>query len=74
MNRAEHMAWAKTRALELVDQGDLVGAFASFTSDLGKHPECENALRLQMELGAAQLVAGHLATTPDMRHWIEGFA
>jgi len=41
MNRQEHMAWAKRRALEYVDTGDVKNAFASMASDLGKHPETE---------------------------------
>ena len=38
-SRAEHLAWCKARALEYVDRGELNQALASFTSDLGKHPE-----------------------------------
>jgi hypothetical protein len=37
--RAEHMKWAKDRALEYADQGDTGNAIASLMSDLGKHPE-----------------------------------
>lgn len=35
--RADHLAWCKQRALQYVDAGDLTGAYASMTSDLGKH-------------------------------------
>jgi hypothetical protein len=41
MNRAEHVRWCKQRALEYVDTGDLVNALASFTSDMGKHPDTQ---------------------------------
>lgn len=34
--RAEHLAWAKERALEYLP-GDVTGAMTSFTSDLNKH-------------------------------------
>lgn len=35
MNRSEHLEWAKGRALELLDAGDIGGAWASFASDMG---------------------------------------
>jgi hypothetical protein len=34
MTREEHLAWAKTRALEYANRGDLVNAVASMGSDL----------------------------------------
>lgn len=36
--RAEHLSWAKERALEYVERGELQDAFNSIASDLGKHP------------------------------------
>ena len=39
VDRAEHLAWCKQRALEYLDQGDLANAVASMGSDLNKHPE-----------------------------------
>lgn len=36
MTRAEHLQWAKDRALEYVAIGDMNQAFASMTSDLRK--------------------------------------
>ncbi len=42
MNRAEHLQWAKDRALTYVDDGDYVNAVASFMSDLSKHPDTES--------------------------------
>lgn len=71
MTRAEHLAWAKERALEYVDQGDLQNAFASLTSDLNKHPD--TARHSGIELGMMQLMAGHLTTARDMRDFIQGF-
>jgi len=38
-SRAEHLAWAKARALEYVDAGNIMQAMASLTSDLTKHDE-----------------------------------
>lgn len=71
ITRAEHLAWCKQRALEYIDQGDPRSAFLSMVSDLGKHPETENHLAIQ--LGTRLLIAGHLATPDQMREFIEGF-
>jgi hypothetical protein len=38
LTRAEHLQWAKARALEYVEAGDLANACASMLSDLSKHP------------------------------------
>lgn len=73
MTREEHLAWAKERALEYVDAGDLSQAFASLTSDLGKHDELAGALKIQHDLGWPQYFAGHFNTAARMRAWIEGF-
>lgn len=37
MTREQHLAWAKQRALEYVDAGEVDQAFASLMSDLNKH-------------------------------------
>ena len=71
MTRAEHLQWAKDRALEYVDAGDVQNAFASMASDLNKHPETQGHAGL--ELGMMQLMAGMLSTPAQMRHFIEGF-
>jgi len=71
MNRVEHMAWAKQRALEYVDAGDVNNALASMASDLGKHPETEGHAGIQ--LGMMQLMSGYLKTPEAMRKFIEGF-
>lgn len=69
--RAEHLAWAKERALNLVQRGELQEAFFSMVSDLGKHSGTEGHIGL--ELGGRLLYAGHLSTAGEMRRWIEGF-
>lgn len=71
MNRAEHLAWCKTRALEYVDAGNLQEAFASMGSDLGKHPETANNAGIMM--GMMRLMGGHLSTRDEMRKFINGF-
>lgn len=71
MNRAEHMAWAKTRALEYVDRGDCVGALASLSSDIRKHPETDNEA---MTFLCALIGPRHVDDPHGMRAFIEGFA
>ena len=71
MDRKEHMQWAKDRALEYVDAGDLTGGFTSLASDLCKHTETQKHPGIQ--LGMGQLLAGSLSTQQEMRRFIEGF-
>lgn len=71
MDRAEHLQWCKDRAIAYVESNDLNQAFASFSSDMSKHPETENHSALN--LGAMLLFGGHLDTAAKMRKWIEGF-
>lgn len=70
MTRAEHLAWAKERALEYVDAGDVPNALASINSDMRKHPE--TAEHSGLELGMMLALGGHLQTPAQMREWIEG--
>jgi hypothetical protein len=69
--RQEHMEWCKKRALEYVEAGDLDQAFASMASDLGKHPDTESHMGIQ--LGMMELISGHLNSADKMRRFIEGF-
>lgn len=71
MTRQEHLDWCKTRALEYVDSGDLTNAYASMTSDLGKHPETAGHSKIQ--LGMMLMMKGNLKTQDEMRRFIEGF-
>jgi hypothetical protein len=71
MDRQQHLAWCKKRALEYVDEGDISQAYASMISDLKKHPETKN--HSAIELGFIMLVNGHIATPKEMRKFIEGF-
>lgn len=69
--RKEHLEWCKQRANEYVDQDDLSSAFASFQSDMGKHPETSNHKALEM--GTILLVGGCLSSKHQMKEWINGF-
>lgn len=71
MTRTEHMQWAKARAIEYVNNGDISAAFSSIASDLQKHPETENHIGVQ--LGMMQMMSGLLSTPAEMRHFIDGF-
>lgn len=54
MDRAQHLAWAKARALEYVERGDLTNAIASLVSDLGKHEALRDAdMRESVAISAA---------------------
>ncbi len=71
MTRAEHLAWAKQRALEYADTGDVAQAMASLGSDLNKHPETRG--HSGMELMMMLAVGGHLSAPGELRKFIEGF-
>lgn len=71
MDRAEHLQWAKDRALEYVDTGQLQNAFASFASDLNKHDALRN--HYGIELGMGLLLVGQLNTAQKMRDFINDF-
>jgi hypothetical protein len=72
MTRAEHLQWAKDRALEYVDMNDLIGAFASIVSDLRKHSLLSDHSGITT-LGPMLLDSGHLSTARAMRDFITGF-
>lgn len=69
--RAEHLQWCKDRALEYIELGDVVNAWASMCSDLDKHPETSG--HIGISLGMAQLIGRQLDTPEQMRKFIEGF-
>lgn len=71
MTAAQHVAWAKERALVYADRGDVGGTLASITSDLRKHPETAN--HSGIELMAMLAFAGHLDSAHELRKFIEGF-
>jgi hypothetical protein len=69
MDRSEHLALCKKRALEYLDQGDLMNAVTSMGSDMSKHPETGISPVL-WQLGTLHLI-NHDAL--GVRRWIEGF-
>jgi hypothetical protein len=73
MTRAEHLQWAKDRALEYADQGDVASAIGSLRSDLGKHPDTAQSVGVVDELMMPLVMAGHLSAPAELRKFIEGF-
>ena len=71
MTRAEHLDWCKERALEYCNRGDFLEAFASFQSDMSKHPDTENHRALEM--GSILMLGGHLKTADQIEGWVTGF-
>jgi hypothetical protein len=69
MTRAEHLDWAKKRALEYVDRGSTTEAMASMFSDLGKHLETRNSLKI----GIMIALAVNPRDPESVRRWINGF-
>lgn len=73
MTRDEHLSWAKKRALEYVECGDLPQAIASLAVDLATHEGLRAELQAQVATGIRMTLAGHLRTPEKMRAWIEEF-
>lgn len=71
--RQEHLEWCKARAMGYIDSGDVSLAFASFTSDVMKHPETVGVHDTIAMLGLPLLMAGHLDTPEKMRAHIQGY-
>jgi hypothetical protein len=71
MDRSEHMAWCKKRALAFVEIDDIQQAYMSMVSDLQKHAGTVN--HVGIEMGMMLMVSGNLKTPLEMRNFIEGF-
>lgn len=71
--REEHLLWCKNRALELVDAGDVQGAFASFVSDVSKHSETADIKNVIGDLGLPLMMTGLLSQPHQMREHINGY-
>ena len=70
MERDEHLAWCKKRALEYVERGNCHEAVSSMLSDLGKHEAFRGGV--YDALGFAGLM--EISKGPAVvRYWIEGF-
>lgn len=68
MTRAEHLQWAKDRALEYLP-ADPLNAMTSMMSDLTKHDELKGHVGLRI----APMFYGAHNDPREVRKWIEGF-
>lgn len=78
VTRADHLKWCKERALRELEyymanepESACRNAFASISSDLGKHPETEGHSAIM--LGLMLMLGGQLSTPEKMRDFINGF-
>ena len=70
MTRAQHLQWAKDRALAYVEAGELAEACASLLADLNKHSQIDPSAA-QMVWGIEALTGG-LNSADKVRHFING--
>lgn len=73
VSRSAHLDWAKARAIEYIDAGQMNEAFTSFASDIGKHPQTADLGEYIALVGMPQLMAGQLNDPAEMRRFIGGF-
>ena len=73
MTREEHLQWAKDRALEYADRGEMASAIGSLRSDLGKHPDTAASCSAVDELMMPLAMAGKFDRPGELRRFIEGF-
>lgn len=71
MTRSEHLAWAKRRAMDYVNAGDMPNALTSIGLDLDRHPETKG--HPGTKIGLQLMMIGALNTKDDMKRFIEGF-
>lgn len=73
MSEMTHMDWCKQRALVYVDRGDLVGALASFASDVRKD-ESTSTKAVSVLIATVGMPCAVAGDATEMRRFIEGFA
>ena len=71
MDRQEHLAWCKERALEYVKLGKLDQALTSLYSDLGKHEGTAGHPGIGFVM--MKQSAGFLTGSLEVKKFIEGF-
>lgn len=57
--RAEHIKWAKDRAIELLEAGDWQEAITSMLSDLSKHEETARLGETMAIIGMFEIMNGN---------------
>jgi hypothetical protein len=76
MTPEEHLAWAKARAQELLDRGDVVQAVSSMISDLAKH-EAFRELRPSAAIAGTEELLEHAKRggalpVAEVQAWLDG--
>lgn len=71
--RAEHLQFCKDRAMEYVNQGDLLNAVTSMMSDLEKHPETSSTKGALGMLGMLAAQQAQLGDRDAVIRYIQGF-
>jgi hypothetical protein len=69
VNRAEHLRWAKDRAIEYADRGETAEAIASLGSDLNKHPDTKGHVGMQLMMMMA--ISRQFERPGELRKFIE---
>jgi hypothetical protein len=70
MDRDEHLAWAKRRALEYLDRGEVSNAIASMGSDMEKHDDFKGVFQKLFPLALTYVIHND---HDGVRRFIEGF-
>jgi hypothetical protein len=70
-DRKQHLQWCKDRADAYLKAGDHAQAWASFCSDMRKHPETANHEALR--LGVMLQFSGGMSDVASVRDFIQGF-
>jgi hypothetical protein len=68
----EHLAWCVERAMEYANQGEWPNAWASFMSDVDKHPGTEH-IRYH-ELAGMAMISGLYNRPKEFKDFISGWA
>jgi len=71
VERAEYIKWAKDRAINILDTGDINGAWASMASDISNRQDAQDTTAIL--LGTQLMAGGKLSTVDQMRDFINGF-
>jgi hypothetical protein len=72
IDREEHIAECKRRALEYLDLMDPKQAFTSMLSDMSKHPETKEHVGIRMGV-MFMMLPGWITNPVEVRRWIVGF-
>lgn len=70
-SREEYLEWAKNRANEYIERGEIRQGLDSFYSDMNKHIELRK--HPYLSIGAEMVFEGRLKNKKEVKKFIEGF-